>query len=99
MREIRISEAAESDFINIWATTFDKWGMDQADRYLDDIDRSLKSLAENPFLGPECSELLIGARRLLTGRHLAFYEVSEAANYVIRVLHQSMDVQQQLRAS
>lgn len=96
-REIRLSEAARTDLIEIWAETFRKWGPDQADRYLDDIEHSLNGLLDNPRIGTDCSDLLPGCRRLITGRHLAFYEVDGAAIFVIRVLHQSMDVPRHLR--
>lgn len=92
MREIRLSEAAKTDLVDIWAETFRKWGPDQADGYLDDIDRALNGLIDNPLIGTDCSDLLHGARRLITGRHVAFYELDGDAIFVIRVLHQSMDV-------
>lgn len=99
MLEIRLSEAARSDLIDIWAETFQKWGPDQADAYLDDIDRALNGLIDNPRMGSDCSDLLMGARRLITGRHMAFYEVAESAIFVIRVLHQSKDMPRHLRGS
>lgn len=97
MLEIRLSEAARTDLIDIWAETFRKWGSAQADAYLDDIDRALNGLTDNPLMGSDCSDLLQGARRLITGRHVAFYEVDERAILVIRVLHQSMDMPRHLR--
>ncbi|WP_255417400.1 type II toxin-antitoxin system RelE/ParE family toxin [Pseudorhodobacter sp. E13] len=73
------------------------WGEAQADRYLDDIERALKGLIANPQMGSDCSDLLQGARKLITGRHLVFYEVDPDRIFVIRVLHQSMDVPRHLR--
>ena len=67
------------------------------DRYLDEIDRALKGLIDNPQMGSDCSDLLQGARKLITGRHLVFYEVDPDRIFVIRVLHQSMDVPRHLR--
>lgn len=99
MSEIRLSEAAKTDLIEIWTTTFETWGPDQADIYLDSIDHSLSGLIRNPHLGSDCSDLLQGARRLITGRHATFYQVSQDTIHVIRVLHQSMDVKQQLRGT
>lgn len=97
MLEVRLSEAAQSDLVDIWGETFRKWGPDQADAYLDDIDRALNGLIDNPRMGSDCSDLLMGARRLVTGRHVAFYEIDERAIFVIRVLHQSMDMPRHLR--
>ncbi|MEQ8294722.1 MAG: type II toxin-antitoxin system RelE/ParE family toxin [Roseovarius sp.] len=54
-------------------------------------------MLDNPRIGTDCSDLLPGCWRLITGRHLAFYEVDGAAIFVIRVLHQSMDVPRHLR--
>ena len=97
MIEIRLSAAAKTDLIDIWSTTFETWGPDQADTYLDDIDRALNGLAENPLIGADCSDLIQGVRRLITGRHVAFYQVSDDTIFVIRVLHQSMDMKRHLR--
>lgn len=97
MREIHLSESAKADLVDIWTETFRHWGDAQADRYLDDIDQALNGLMDNPLMGSDCSDLLQGARRLITGRHLAFYDVCEDMIFVIRVLHQSMDVPRHLR--
>ncbi|EEW56516.1 ParE [Ruegeria sp. TrichCH4B] len=99
MRKIHHSQAAKSDFVNIWVETYRQWGEAQADRYLDDIDRALQGLLDNPQMGVDCSDLLRGARKLITGRHLVFYEVDPDRLFVIRVLHQSMDVPRHLRSS
>ncbi|MEP3329343.1 type II toxin-antitoxin system RelE/ParE family toxin [Sedimentitalea sp.] len=97
MHEIRLSEAAKIDLVDIWIATSKKWGAKQADTYLDEIDRALNGLAKNPKMGTDCSDVLHQARRLVMGRHLGFYEISEGAVFVIRVLHQSMDVAHHLR--
>lgn len=97
MTELHLSEVARADLIDIWRTTFETWGPDQADTYLDDIDRALNGLIANPLIGADCSDIVQGARRLITGRHVAFYQVSDEVIFVIRVLHQSMDVKRQLR--
>jgi toxin ParE1/3/4 len=99
MRDIHLSQAARSDLVDIWAETYRQWGAAQADRYLDDIDRALQGLIANPQMGSDCSDLLQGARKLITGRHLVFYEVDPDRIFVIRILHQSMDVPRHLRPS
>lgn len=97
MREIRLSEAAKADLVDIWRDTAAKWGAGQADSYLDDIDLALNRLLRSPKIGPDCSDLLPGARRLIVGRHLAFYEISGEVIRVIRVLHHAMDGPRHLR--
>lgn len=97
MLEIRLSEAARTDLIDIWTETYQKWGADQADRYLDDINRALTGLVADPQLGTDCSDLFQRARKLITGRHIAFYETSSNTIFVLRVLHQSMDLSRHLK--
>ena len=97
MRDIHLFQAAKTDLVDIWAETYRQWGEAQADRYLDDVERALQGLIANPQLGSDCSDLLQGARKLITGRHLVFYEVDPDKISVIRVLHQSMDVPRHLR--
>ena len=99
MRDIHLSQAARSDLVDIWVETYRQWGEAQADRYLDEITRALKGLIANPQLGSDCSDLLQGVRKLITGRHLVFYEVDRDMIFVIRVLHQSMDLPRYLRSS
>lgn len=97
MRDIHHSQAARADLVDIWVETYRHWGEAQADRYLDDIDRAVTGLIDNPQMGVDCSDLLRGARKLITGRHLVFYEVLPEKIFVIRVLHQSMDLPRHLR--
>lgn len=97
MIEIHLSEVARADLIDIWRTTFETWGPDQADTYLDDIDRAMNGLIANPLIGADCSDIVQGVRRQITGRHVVFYRVSKDTVFVIRVLHQSMDMKRQLR--
>ena len=52
MKGYVLSKAAVADLDDIWDYTFDNWGQEQADRYIDDIRNA-------------CEELGMGAR---TGR-------------------------------
>ena len=91
MIEIRLSEAAKEDLIDIWLSTQARWGEAQADSYLDDLDRALRLLADNPRKGADWTHILPGMRRLIVGRHAAFYRVKYNHIRILRVLHQSMD--------
>lgn len=91
MVDIRLSEAAQEDLIGIWLSTQDRWGEAQADSYLDDLDRALRALAEFPRKGADYSPVMPGMRRLLVGKHAAFYRIKDDHIRIVRVLHQSMD--------
>ena len=51
MIEIRLSETAKEDFMDIWISTQARWGEAQTYSYLDDLDRALRLLADNPLNG------------------------------------------------
>jgi len=54
-------------------------------------------LSENIFLGEEVDYILAGYRKYPAGKHLIFYKIVNNADVeVIRVLHQSMDLEEYL---
>ncbi|GEN29306.1 toxin ParE1 [Halovibrio variabilis] len=87
---------AESDLIDIWVYTCEEGGVEQADRYLDQLEAGMKQLANHPSLGTNYAHVLPGYRRLQVERHAVFYQVLEAEILVVRVLHQDMDAPQRL---
>lgn len=42
---------AEQDLVNIWLYTWHEWGEAQADAYLDELERAMQLLVEQPSLG------------------------------------------------
>jgi toxin ParE1/3/4 len=50
-RTIHKSTLAELDLVDIWEYSFEQWDADQADKYLDELDRGISLLADNPELG------------------------------------------------
>jgi toxin ParE1/3/4 len=90
--EYRLSRLAVADLRSIGRYTLQQWGLEQAERYLDDLGRVLNLLAASPALGRECSHIRSGYRRMEQGRHVIFYRVRRrgAGIDVIRILHERM---------
>ena len=95
MREITRSALAERDLFEIWRHGYERWGEEQADRYLDQLETGLRSLSVHPELGRSREEIRAGYRSLRVGRHIAFYLVRELDVHVVRVLHGSVDLRAQ----
>ena len=91
MLQLRVTPKAESDLIGIWVYTCDEWGVDQADKYVDELDEGMKQLIHHPSLGADYSHVLPGYRRLQVEPHAVFYKVLETELLVVRVLHEDMD--------
>ena len=87
---------AEQDLIDIWLYTFSEWGELQADKYLDEMEAGLRLLAENPNIGVDFSFIRAGYKRFVINHHLIFYQIKSNNLEIVRVLHESMDIQQQL---
>lgn len=91
MLQLRVTPKAESDLVGIWVYTCDEWGVDQADKYLDELEDGMKQLIHHPSLGADYSHVLPGYRRLQIEHHAVFYKVLEPQLLIVRVLHEDMD--------
>lgn len=92
---LTFSPAAVADIGAIWDYTAETWGVGQADRYVDDIRRACVGLADGERMGRRV-DVLDGYLSFPVGRHLIFFRQLETGIVVIRVLHQSMDVERHL---
>ena len=88
---------AEKDLIDIWIYTFNEWGEIQADKYLDECAAAFNLLAEQPLQCRERSEFSPPVRILHHAHHLVVYQTIENGINIVRVLHESMDVDSQLQ--
>lgn len=91
MLKIHKQTRAEKDLIEIWLYSFENWGTAQADRYLDGLDKALKTVATNPDIGVACDYIRRGYRKLHVKEHLIFYRCSLDTVHIIRVLGDDMD--------
>ena len=91
MRKINVHALAESDLIDIWQYSFEEWAEAQADKYLDELDRRIKALAERPELGMRRDYVREGYRVLFVASHAVYYAVTPDTVHIIRVLHGRMD--------
>ncbi len=96
MAEVRLRPAAVGDLSDIWAYTCEKWDVEQAEVYLNALGAEFERLSHHPKLGPACDSIRSGYRKRLIGRHLIFYRVTASGVEVVRVLHASMDVDDEL---
>ena len=96
MLKLSVTPKAESDLIGIWMHTCEEWGVDQADKYLDQVGAGMKQLIPHPSLGTNYTHVLPGYRRLQVEHHAIFYQVLESEVLIVRVLHEDMDAPERL---
>ena len=95
MKAIAFSPAAEADMEAIWDYSVSHWGPDQADRYVDDIRDTCRSLAMEIKRG----RVVDGRRgylKMSSGSHMIYFRDGADGIDVIRVLHGRQDVDRHL---
>ena len=85
-----VSRPGQSDLRAIARYTHETWGVDQAVRYAQGLQRSFRVLAENPGIGRPCDAIQAGLRRFEVGKHVVFYREKPGGIRIVRVLHQQM---------
>ena len=87
---------ARDDLKEIYKYTLINFGIKQAKDYMAKITGNLILVANKTLQGRNADILKHGLRKIESGSHVIFY--LQKANYifVVRVLHQSMDVKQHI---
>ena len=95
-RKYLVRPEAERDLKEIGRYTQRAWGREQARKYLRALHQVMQRLAANPHLGGPRDDVGEGYRSATVGHHLVFYRGVADDIVVVRVLHESMDVQRHL---
>jgi len=92
-RAYRIRPEAEKDLKDIARYTRRTWGLEQTRKYLRALHERMQALAANPNLGVTRHDVAEGYRSARIGHHHVFYRQDGDIIIVVRMLHESMDVQ------
>jgi len=94
----KISQKASQDIESIWLYTYKNWSLAQADRYFNLIMDEIEYLAENPKSGIDYGDVRKAYFRSRIKSHFIFYKINwkNEAIEIIRILHQSMDIESRL---
>ena len=90
-----LSEAASRDIEQLLERSVLDFGVNQTEIYFDSLKRCLALLAENAEMGLSADDIQIGYRRFPHQSHVIFYREQEVDILIIRVLHKSMDIENQ----
>jgi len=89
--QIRLLKIAEEDFTEIISFIAND-NLDAAKNLADKIEKDLKLLSENPYLGrvPRDEEIKnLGYRFLIVQTYIIFYTIEDGSILVHRILHQA----------
>lgn len=93
MTHYALSPAARRDITDIWLYTADRWGVDQADDYVGQIEEDLRKVAAGLRVAQPIDDLW----KIRSGHHLCVFAAEgDGLVWVIRILHERMDVKRHL---
>jgi toxin ParE1/3/4 len=90
-RTLRYHSLAQLDFVGAAAWSQAQWGAKMTRRYLDEIEKQISRIIENPKLGSDAELPRPGLRKILAGRHIIFYMTDEHEVQIVRIMGQQQD--------
>ncbi len=90
MQKYQLSRLARSDLLAIADYTVDRWGMQQANLYIEGLFKCFEQISATPALGRPCDQVRRGYRRLEHRKHVIFYRADTNSVFINRILHQRM---------
>lgn len=93
MGEYLLTPTTQADIEGIWDFTVSRWGVMQAERYVRDIQATCEALAAGTLISQPAEDIRSGYRKTLIGSHVLFFKQGDSAIEVMRILHQSMDIE------
>lgn len=82
----RLTTAAEDDLVAIALFGDERFGVEQSDRYRDQLKQRFEALADNPEHYPLVKHIRPGYRRSVVGGHSIYYRFESEGIVIVRVL-------------
>ena len=80
----------------IWDYSFERFGFEQAQAYLRELQRAAETVAEDPRRGLACDNIRSGYRKFAVGSHIVFFRASDSRIVIVRILYRRMDFERHL---
>ena len=90
MSVYRLSRKAAKDLLDIARFTQEKWGSEQAVKYVRELRAVCQLLADRPALGRFVHKDRPKLRRMEVGSHVVFFREDGEGIFVQRILHKAM---------
>lgn len=86
MRSYLLSKAAEKDLVQIAEYGDQQFGIEQSDKYRNQLSQHFKLIAKQPYFFREVSYIHQGYRRSVCGSHSIYYKIENNFVLIVRVL-------------
>lgn len=92
IKAYELSKEADRDLEEIFEYTINKFGLNQAVKYLNEFEVLFSELIINPDMGKNRNEIKSGLKSFSKSAHVVFYRIQNDKIRIVRVLHGSRDV-------
>jgi len=90
VRRLLFTPAAEEDLEQIWTYTVSEWGRQQAETYVRDLQSRCRALVLGQVRVRSAEHIRSGYKTMISGKHILFFQETEADVIIVRILHQKM---------
>jgi len=95
--KIQFSNKAQNDLIEIWEYIFEKWSINQADKYYGILIEAINGIATEPSIGKNYEHIRKEYCGFHIKSHIIFYRITNGDTLeIIRILHERMDLPNRL---
>lgn len=95
MKALFFTPRAEADIEGIWDYSAENWGLEQADRYTDEICDACHALASGRKFGRP-TNVRPGYRKCSTGSHVIYFRDRGDWLEIVRILHVAQDAERHI---
>jgi len=92
MHKLLLKPEAKEDLEKIYKHTFYNWGLEQAEKYQDDLYNSFQLISSKEKTGKSYSFGDKPYHKLHVRKHLVFYHIENDSCIIVRILHESIDL-------
>ena len=96
MASYTLSPAAQADLESIWDYTVAHWGEAQAEVYTRGIQAACEALSNGTLVSRSADNIRAAYRKAAVGSHVLYFRMQSDMVEIVRILHQSMDVERHL---
>ena len=96
MRSFTFSKEADQDLLEIWNYSFENWGLEQADLYLDLLEAGCQEIADGYAVTRSYKKIHKDLKSSRCQHHYIFY-LHHQKPVIIAFLHENMDLLERIR--
>jgi len=96
MSRVILSPKAKSDLSGIWDFSLERWGLEQAEKYVRELWSTMEEQSGDLTKSVDISDVRKGYGKIRVGSHVIFFKVISDGIDVVRILHQQMDFERHL---